>query len=330
MPTGLWGEGRIRRPSPFERLGVTMGEYTPDSTFRIVFDSDPRNEFEPDGGVTMSVNALGLRGPDVARTKPPGTFRVLGLGDSFTFGVGVPDEQTFLRRLESSLREAPDSTAFEVLNAGVQGYNTRDEVTVFEQRWIHLQPDLVVLTFYLNDAYSDAAFWNMGQGLGIHLQQPDGLAQVSVLADLVQHAWRARGVQRKMKEHYDQHYFQDGNAFLASDAQDAPFRVDWGVSRAALERARDLTREKDIQFAVVLFPELHALNEDYPFQAIHDVVGEACRELDIPLLDLFETFRGHDASSLWVHPSDHHPNGEAHRLAAASIEAFLRREKLLP
>ena len=45
-------------------------------------------------------NSLGWRGPDVSRPKPPGTFRILGLGDSFTYGAGVDAAETYLARLE--------------------------------------------------------------------------------------------------------------------------------------------------------------------------------------------------------------------------------------
>jgi hypothetical protein len=48
----------------------------------------------------------------------------------------------------------------------------------------------------------------------------------------------------------------------------------------------------------------------------------------MPFLDLLDTFRGHDEKSLWVHPTDHHPNEAAHALAAEAIERFVR-EKFL-
>jgi hypothetical protein len=62
--------------------------------------------------VTFAINQQGLRGPEVSQAKPPGTFRVLGLGDSFTFGTGVREQDTFLRRLEVDLdRSAPPGAA---------------------------------------------------------------------------------------------------------------------------------------------------------------------------------------------------------------------------
>src|SRR5262245_14158083 len=102
---GVWGEGRNKRPSPYANEGVTMGEYVPGARFKIVYGSNPRGVFAADNSVTVTINQQGLRGPEVTVAKPPGTFRVLGLGDSFAFGLGVREEDTFLRRLEADLNQ---------------------------------------------------------------------------------------------------------------------------------------------------------------------------------------------------------------------------------
>jgi hypothetical protein len=47
------------------------------------------------------------------------------------------------------------------------------------------------------------------------------------------------------------------------------------------------------------------------------------------VLDLFDAFRGRDGPSLWVHPTNQHPNEEAHAIAAEALGRFLREERLL-
>lgn len=325
QPTTLWGEGRIRRPSSLARLGVRMGEYVPGARFRIVFDSDPRGVFDEAGGVPMEVNSIGLRGPEVERRKPPGTRRILLLGDSFTFGVGVRDEDTFARRLENALGDdAPAGTRVEVLNAGTQGYNTRDEVAYLEHRWLALEPDLVLIVFYLNDVFSDGTFLNMGQGQGVTLGRPGGFAGASRLYDWVQHGLRAQAARREMDAFYAEPFFREATPQSADES------ADWDASRRALARAAALSRERGFALGLVVFPELHALDGDYPFTAVHELVLRECAALDIPALDLLPAFRGRDAGSLWVHPSDHHPNEEAHGIAAIAIEAFVRERWGLP
>ena len=173
---GRTAPGLIKVPSRFENLGVEMGEYVPGARFKMQYPTNPRGYFDSDRTISFTINSLGMRGPEVQEMKPPGVFRILGVGDSFTLGEGVREEDTFLRKLESSLNKTAGRPAFQVLNAGVQGYNTRDEILTLEKRWLSLQPDLVIIVFYLNDAYSDTALREKGQEFAAMLE-PTGLAK---------------------------------------------------------------------------------------------------------------------------------------------------------
>jgi hypothetical protein len=150
---------------------------------------------------------------------------------------------------------------------------------------------------------------------------------VSYLADLLQHAVRAREARAKLDEYYHSHYFQQASRFLERPGDQ---QVDWTVARAALAHAAELARERGFALALVLFPELRQLDESYPFRDIHRLVMSTCAELGIPALDLLAALSFRPASELWVHPSDHHPNEIAHALAAEAIAAFLRAKGLVP
>ena len=67
------------------------------------------------GTIPVRTNSLGYRGDEIATPKPPGAFRILGLGDSVTWGVGVREEKTYLRVLENALNSGrPQRKAREV------------------------------------------------------------------------------------------------------------------------------------------------------------------------------------------------------------------------
>ena len=91
-------------------------------------------------------------------------FRIVVLGDSFTFGTGVSDRGTWPAALRRSLRNqrerAPELKlpACEVWNYGVEGYDTTKEIRLLRERVLPLEldPDLVVLAFFFNDV-EDAA-----------------------------------------------------------------------------------------------------------------------------------------------------------------------------
>jgi len=102
----------------------------------------------------VRVNAQGFRGRDFARSKGPGTKRVLLLGDSFGFGVGVDESHVVTSRLEDLVNADPELNRGEpvdVLNLSVSGYSTDQEILTFESDGAPLDPDVVILLMCDND-----------------------------------------------------------------------------------------------------------------------------------------------------------------------------------
>src|SRR4029453_17992017 len=95
-------------------------------------------------------NSFGLRSAEVAVPKPAGTFRILLLGDSFTFGFRAADEMVFARKLEQRLR-ADGFLSVEVVNAGVLSYCPLLEYLQYRHQLHALEPDLVILNFDMSD-----------------------------------------------------------------------------------------------------------------------------------------------------------------------------------
>ena len=101
--------------------------------------------------------------------KAPGVFRVAVVGDSFTFGTGVDDDETWEAVLASGLvaRGAP----VEILNAGVPGYGF-DQVFRAAQSWsAKLRPDLVLVGLHCTDLASDwdVPLWDLREGRPVPL-----------------------------------------------------------------------------------------------------------------------------------------------------------------
>jgi lysophospholipase L1-like esterase len=88
-------------------------------------------------------NSLGLLGDEVPIEKKDSAVRILVVGDSVT------EQAYYVNYLRAMLKTI--NANIEVLNAGVTGYNTRQEVTYIKEKGLFLKPDLIILSFVLND-----------------------------------------------------------------------------------------------------------------------------------------------------------------------------------
>ena len=105
-------------------------------------------------GQDYHINSLGFRGAEIDRDKPPGHYRILCMGGSTTFGTGVSeDHKTYPARLQHYLDAvAPEGMTYEVINCGVSGFNTAENL-IYLQLWlVELDPDAVVIYQAANDA----------------------------------------------------------------------------------------------------------------------------------------------------------------------------------
>jgi hypothetical protein len=100
--------------------------------------------------VWLEFNRDGFRGPAVPFKKPPGTFRVVVLGDSFTEAQQVPWEDTFCAVMQHELSGCPSlqGRRIEVIDLGCDGYGTAQELIVLRRVAWKLHPDMVVLAFF--------------------------------------------------------------------------------------------------------------------------------------------------------------------------------------
>ncbi len=100
----------------------------------------------------VSINSLGLRGKEISIIKPPGSYRIMVLGDSYAFGSRVDDDKTFPFQLERMFNDDPaDNRNTEVINAGHASYSTREEYEYLMERGLRLVPDMVILAWFPND-----------------------------------------------------------------------------------------------------------------------------------------------------------------------------------
>jgi lysophospholipase L1-like esterase len=183
----------------------------------------------------IRTNSLGLRSPEIALARPDGTFRILVLGDSVAFGWGLRGEDTFASHLASLLATVFPEQRFEVINAGVSGYGTWQELRWLKETGLGLDPDVVIVQAHLNDA-ADNLWGTLGQEIG----GGSWLTRASMLARLVSRL--AGGALSGA---------QTGEP-CSRDWRNGTDEVCWDVTTALLDDLRDAAQAAGA--AVVLMP----------------------------------------------------------------------------
>jgi hypothetical protein len=138
-------------------------------SYRVTDTRGPLTRRDPELGWTLKPQVVGLEGSEAwemglttnadgfrdgphAEAKAPGAYRVLVLGDSFVFGSGVPQEAILTRRLAQRL-----GAGFEIVNLGVPGYGTDQELLTLRRWGRKFAPDLVLAGFFWNDVLENAS-----------------------------------------------------------------------------------------------------------------------------------------------------------------------------
>ena len=139
---------------------VTLGQIIRKSDDpRIVYELRPRLDVRFAGG-RLTTSDAGFRGGDVSVPKPPGAYRIVGIGDSYMFGQGVSDEETYLARRPGLMKQASPAPAVETVNLAVPGFNTVMEVELLRRRLDRLEPDLILIEIVGNDLDLPNFLWS--------------------------------------------------------------------------------------------------------------------------------------------------------------------------
>ena len=291
---------KFQSPLPF-------GFY-PYSRMRSTYDSNPRGYFDSTNSIEHRFNAVGWRDSEHSLDKPSGTFRILGLGDSFLFGQGVKQPDVCLKKLETLLAEDLPEKNIETINAGNSGLNTNDQLNLLKARGLQYHPDLVIVHFVLNDVEIDK--WTLPRPRP-DFSPPDWLSGKSQLW-----GWSRQRLGRFI---YGRSYVRD---YLSAFNKDSP---EWKRCQSAIREIEKLCNQHNVQLLFVLFPFFVELDGSYPFQQAHDTVHHFCKSMEIDILDLRNHYSNFSGPELWVHPTDQHPNELAHDIAAQAIAQHLRK-----
>jgi hypothetical protein len=259
-------------------------------------------------GGAIHTNAMGFRERDFEMRKPAGVYRIAAVGDSFTYGNGIRQQDRYSDLLQSQL-----PSHFEVLNFGVAGANTPQHRSLVKRLVSEVQPDFILLQWYVNDVESDGAvgrpvFHPLVPFKTLHNWLNDSSALYTVANMQWAETQAALGITTSYADYLKRRL---------GDAQSPDAVRDRELLRDLVATAQ----HAHVPIGIVLFPDTAgALDERYPFGYLHERVLSVCAERSITCLDLRADFAAiRDRQSLWANRLDHHPSARANAIAAERI-----------
>ena len=258
-------------------------------------------------GVVHS-NAMGFRGREFDPVKPPGVYRIAAVGDSFTFGNGIREEDRYTDLLQSRL-----PSHFEVLNFGVAGANTPEHRLLVQRLLPLVHPDFIILQWYVNDVEDDDSVGRpRPRALIPYRPLHNWLNNASALYTVANMQWAETQVTFGMTEAYPEYLKKH-----LGDPQSKDSIRDQSLMRDLIASAQ----QANVGIGIVLFPDTAGdLGDSYPFAYLHDRVLRICAERGITCVDLRKDFGAiHERQSLWANRLDHHPSARANEIAAEKI-----------
>ena len=289
-----------------------------EGTLRFLDATRPRNDQKYTWGVRIANNRLGFREREVDIPKPASVYRIMVLGDSLTWGVGLREPERYTALLEMRLKTFYQLHQVEVLNFASIGASTARERDILARFAPSVEPDLVIVGFCINDP------------------QPRAM---NYAVERERYAWLLRGL-------YALRYaFLSHTAMFATKRADRLLQVvgripswpdaldrtydlqapEWGTFTAALA---DIVRETRARhLSPPLFMPLLSFDGDYskPDTLLQRVLkwshqaAAAAHAAGFETVNLEELFRAEGLRVRAVNAWDNHPDAECHSVYAKRL-----------
>jgi len=303
--------------------------------------------------VTWKINSQGLRDNEIPYQKPVDTYRIVGLGDSFTFGFHVEQEETYLHRLEKMLNDRPDlalsigKQQIQTINMGVGAYGVAAAHHMLQQEGLRYTPDLIVTAVFVGN--------DLGETLNEHRrridtsQQSDNSAEViDWIYDEAGKSWSWR-VRKYLGSHFQSYVFLTTRLNIlmvrlklvrVDDATIDVLRVEesetvsqgWQQLTAYLEEIQAVALENHAEHLVMIIPLRHQVDEqewsllrqtynlaaeDFELDRPQRILKEFFINQGIDYIDLLPMLRQSENNAYYA--KDPHFNVAGHSIAAAAL-----------
>ncbi len=311
--------------------------------YRFSSDNNLKYELVPGrktyiNGIKFEINEHGHRG-QMGMPGKFGGFRIIVLGDSITFGFRLPNESTYSYQLNELLNNSSsESKEYQVLNFGVSGYDTIQEVFQFERQGLIYKPDLVIVGFCLNDVgivngnlkyitfflkYQSSWFFRF-RVVQLIL---DKISKVIIRAlhyrdnrsSVFQEEYKTKIALIDENEHELRGLMSSSSNFKWYSEE---YRI--GRLRYAFEYLASLAKKEKFKVVVVIFPKLILNSNNYPYETAHKIVTLEAERVGFDVIDVLNEFIEIGMSNLKISENDFvHPNYLGNKIIAKELASYI-------
>jgi len=269
-------------------------------------------------GKEVIINSYGLRDYEYALQKQEGTYRIIIIGDSITFGFGVELEESYPKILEEKLKNELNMN-IEVINFGVPGYTGIQEFIVLEEQAIKYFPDLIIIGHYLNDPDE---VWDIFEATPTSKIPPKikiFLNENSCSYDFFKERWSRllNKIGKTNFKSYKELYIEDSEL--------------WDAHKERFIDMKEISDTEGIPILVVLFPNWRNLNESYDFKEETLLLIETINKSELNSLDIYSKIKGLNGEEYTISLTDaSHPNYEGNKIVSNLIYEELIKSDYFP
>ncbi len=261
----------------------------------------------------VEINKDGMRDRNFDFRKPDGTIRIASVGDSFAFGSGIKNvNNTYSKILESELNDLNNSFNYDVLNFGIMGLSTDDELNLIKNKVLKYNPDIILIGYVSNDF--------------VNIEQIDYKEHFTILPGgfwIRNFFFTYALIELKINRLLENIGFKKNGLSITLEKLNSEKNVKH--NKRLFEEINNVSKRHNIKIIVVNFPVIYRL-KDYPLQEVNRFISSVSIKNEFVYLDLTPVYEKYSEQDLVVNKYDSHPNELGHKIAAKEILEKLKNE----
>jgi lysophospholipase L1-like esterase len=282
--------------------------------YELLPDSKARNR-----GVDFVINSFGFRDKEYQKKKVS-KIRLIFVGDSITYGWGIPLKHTYHKRLERRFHARGHDV--DIMGMGVVGYNTIQQYHLIKEKTLDFNADMIILQIAMNDFERTLRIRAFEEGKKLSVSPLHDYSIPFIIK-------RTRLTHFFMK---NSHLFKFINLKLywIKNKRNPGFTpkdmylMGEENSFHHLRQIKKLLDSKEIPLAAVIFP-FRKSKDVYPYTRLQNRIHQELEKMGVPYLDLYDVLNIETEESIWNIWRDRmHPTVRGHNLASRALIRFLK------